>query len=141
MKIPDDSVPISELGEVGICERRVYLRQKYGARTSAQREKRLERGTSIHQAAYEQRRPDEKVQDKRCFIATALYGEAAFETAHLRDWRDEVLMKSALGRRAVALYYRVSPRIAVKCERSRWLSRYMRIVVGTAVWVTGGRKK
>lgn len=140
MKVPDDSIPISELGEVGICERRVYLRAKYGKRTNAQREQRLERGTAIHQAAYEQKRPDEMAQDKRCFIATAVYGDAAWETSHLRDWRDDVLLRSCAGRAAVGLYYKVSPAVARACDRSPMFAEIMRTLVGVAVKLTGGRR-
>jgi len=140
MKIPDDSIPISELGEVGICERRVYLRHKYGKRTSAQREKRLERGTAIHQAAFEQKRPDEPARDKRCFIATAVYGEAAWQTEHLRRWRDANLMRSRAGRVAVEAYYKLSPPIARACDGRPWLGSGLRRIVGAAVWLTGGSK-
>ena len=141
MKVPDDSIPISELGEVGICERRIYLRAKYGKRTNAQREQRLDRGTAIHQAAYEQKRPDDRGQDKRCFIATAVYGDAAWETAHLRNWRDRVLLKTPAGRGAVEMYYLLSPKIAQWCDCSPGFVSIMRRLVGLAVKATGGSRR
>jgi nitrous oxidase accessory protein NosD len=48
-----------------------------------------------------------------CFIATAAYGtEAAKEIDILREFRDEVLMRSSLGAKFVSFYYRTSPPIA-----------------------------
>jgi hypothetical protein len=85
MKVPDDSIPISELGEVAICERRVYLKRKYGARTSAQREARLDRGNMVHKAAFDQRNPEVSGSDRRCFIASAVFGP---DSAMLARWCD-----------------------------------------------------
>jgi len=48
-----------------------------------------------------------------CFVATAAYGtETAAELDVLRDFRDQVLLKTALGSRFVEAYYGVSPPIA-----------------------------
>lgn len=48
-----------------------------------------------------------------CFIATAAYGtETATELGILRDFRDDVLLKTALGSRFVEAYYKLSPPIA-----------------------------
>lgn len=137
MKAPDDSIPISEIGEVGICERRVYLRKKYGLRTSQEREARLDRGTKIHEAAYQQSTPDEKRADKRCFIATAVYGADAVETEHLRSVRDKILMQSAFGRIVVRLYYAASPGIARACDKSGALKHIARAILNVLVKATG----
>lgn len=140
MKVPEDSIPISELGEVVICERRVYLRSKYGQRTSAQREGRLKRGNDVHKAAYAQKAPDQVATDKRCFIATAVFGEDAPETNHLRRWRDETLMPSKVGRVAVAVYYRVSPAVAEWCDGREGVRKVIAKALSVVVKMTGGRR-
>jgi hypothetical protein len=48
-----------------------------------------------------------------CFIATAAYGtETAGQLNILREFRDQVLLKSALGTRFVETYYKLSPPVA-----------------------------
>lgn len=136
-KIEEGSVPISELGELGICERRLYLRSKLGPRTNAQREARKSRGTAIHQVAYAQQRPDERTSDKRCFIATAVYGEDAAETMKLRAFRDSVLLGHWTGRLAVRMYYFTSPSIARACDRSKHLKSAIRVVLDKIVSALG----
>jgi hypothetical protein len=62
-----------------------------------------------------------------CFIATAAYG--SYFDPHvkiLRDFRDELLIPSSLGRRLVRLYYRYSPRMASCVGRSRPLRFFTR---------------
>ena len=46
---------------------------------------------------------------RECYVATALFGENAFETNSLREWRDDCLIKSRMGRMMVFIYYLVSP--------------------------------
>jgi len=55
---------------------------------------------------------EQRVTDKRCFIATAVYGTDAWQTNALRRWRDTVLLPSASGRLLTRIYYRLSPCLA-----------------------------
>jgi hypothetical protein len=65
-----------------------------------------------------------------CFIATAAYGtETASQLDILRDFRDEVLLKNALGSRFVAAYYRVSPPVADFIAKSDFLRAVVREVL------------
>jgi hypothetical protein len=62
-----------------------------------------------------------------CFIATAAYGtETAAELNVLRAFRDQVLVKNALGSLFVQTYYKVSPPIADFIARNDFLRGVVR---------------
>jgi len=62
-----------------------------------------------------------------CFIATAAYGtETASQLDILRDFRDQVLLKNALGSRFVEAYYRLSPPVADFIVRNDFLRAVVR---------------
>lgn len=65
-----------------------------------------------------------------CFIATAAYGtETASQLNILRDFRDQVLLKNALGSLFVEAYYRVSPPIADFIAENDFLRAIVREVL------------
>jgi len=65
-----------------------------------------------------------------CFIATAAYGtETASQLKILRDFRDQVLLKNALGSRFVATYYKVSPPVAAFIAKNDFLRAVVREVL------------
>lgn len=66
------------------------------------------------------------VVDKRCYIATAIYGAEAPETQLLRTWRDRVLMTSWLGRMVVHCYYGLSPYLVQAFVHSAYVTRVVR---------------
>jgi hypothetical protein len=71
-----------------------------------------------------------------CFIATAAYGTpTAQQIDVLREFRDVVLLESAVGSQFVALYYRLSPPIADFIARSN-LSRTLvrELLVDPIIW-------
>jgi polyhydroxybutyrate depolymerase len=72
-----------------------------------------------------------------CFIATAVYGTP---TAHqldvLREFRDDVLLKSTFGSRLVELYYRMSPPIADFISGHSFVKTLVReLLVDPVVWL------
>jgi len=72
-----------------------------------------------------------------CFIATAAYGTPAAKQINvLREFRDDVLLKSTVGSQFVALYYRFSPPIADVIAGSEILRTLVReLLVDPIVWV------
>lgn len=99
------------------CERRVYLRAKYGDRETRAQRQAKDRGTMLHDLAYQQSRPDGPARDKRCFVATCVYGQDAWETELLREFRDRRLGSWAGGRLLTRVYYRVSPGVVGVLEK------------------------
>lgn len=104
-------VSATELAKMGKCERQVYLDHHHGEDTSLTA-KYIERGNDEHEE-FNRRLSG---QDKRCFIATAVFGIDAIETNILRQFRDEYLMPYSSGRIFTSLYYRISPYIVMLIE-------------------------
>ena len=121
------SVAVTAVAEVAVCERRVYLRAKLGERTTGEIERNKARGNELHQRAFNQKTPS--TSDRRCFIATAVYGCDALETNRLRRFRDERLLTTWLGTKVVAGYYATSPAIASVAKRSEWVASCLRCVL------------
>ncbi len=69
-----------------------------------------------------------------CFIATAVYGDpSCHEVRSLRNFRDEVLMRKPIGRRFVALYYKLSPPVTVWLEDKQRMSSLLKILLNIIV--------
>ena len=70
-----------------------------------------------------------KISEKNeaCFIATVCYGDYnAAEVLVFRQFRDDFLLKSVLGRSFVNVYYWLSPPIARCIEKSQLLKQIIR---------------
>lgn len=68
--------------------------------------------------------------DRRCFIATAVYGSPfSKEVSILRDFRDKYLMTNKLGRCFVKFYYEFSPHIAQLIEKNYYFKLIVRILL------------
>jgi hypothetical protein len=64
-----------------------------------------------------------------CFIATAAYGtDMANQLNILREFRDQVLLKSAVGARFVETYYELSPPVANFIAKSDFLRAAVRVL-------------
>jgi uncharacterized repeat protein (TIGR02543 family) len=74
-----------------------------------------------------------------CFIATAAYGSPTAEQLDvLREFRDGVLLESAVGSQFVDLYYRLSPPIADFISGNSLLRTLVReLLVDPVVWMAG----
>jgi cold shock CspA family protein len=68
-----------------------------------------------------------------CFIATRVFGEDSREVMVLRHFRDAVLKRSALGRGAIALYYRCAPWLSRRLAEGSSLTRLVRWTLGQFV--------
>lgn len=128
---------VSDLAEVATCQRRVYLRAKLGERQTNEQAVAKARGEEVHQRMYLQKRADDRSQDRRCFIATAVYGGDAPQTAALRRFRDRRLTTTAAGMATVDLYYRVSPAIARWIDGSPRRRAMARRILNVAVRIVG----
>jgi hypothetical protein len=71
-------------------------------------------GTEVHAELHREAldRLAAQAGDRRCFVATALWGAADPRTEALRAWRDRWLLKRRWGAAAVELYCRMSPSLA-----------------------------
>lgn len=126
-------VSAKDLAEMGFCEKRVLLAHKHGQRITPAQERRAERGRRAHEQYYLEglAAAGGTSADRRCFVATWLFGQSAWQTMVLRCYRDEVLLHARLGRRLVAAYYRFAPRFCRVLARATWLRPLARAVVGT----------
>lgn len=130
LKRPTKPLSITEIVSVAYCEQKVIFDIERGR--SETREVRLKRedGISRHKRFEAEGR---RSQDRRCFIATAIYGSDAFETDFLRGWRDRVLLPTRFGRIFVRFYYFVSPRLLPMLDRHTQLASAARTVLDRLV--------
>lgn len=71
------------------------------------------------------------LQGEQCFIATAAFGsKQAWQVELLRNFRDQVLLKSQLGKEFVKFYYKNSPPLANAISKRPWAKQ----VVRAALW-------
>lgn len=136
------SVSITRIVSASYCEQKVILDRIHGQKKTAEVAHKAAQGDREHLRfesegkALAARGPimpqptaassPAPATDKRCFIATAVYGEDAQETNALRAWRDQVLKVSFLGRWFIRIYYRVSPSVATIIGRRPMLLQIAR---------------
>jgi uncharacterized repeat protein (TIGR01451 family) len=73
---------------------------------------------------------DSDDSDSDCFIATAAYGSALEpNVVALRQFRDQYLRRTALGRAFIRFYYRHSPAVAAVIAQHDWLRFLVRMLL------------
>ncbi|WP_406625409.1 CFI-box-CTERM domain-containing protein [Acidovorax sp. SDU_ACID1] len=135
-------VSATDLAKMGFCEKRVQLAHLYGERTTAEQRKGMARGQAVHQRYFEE--GVAATADRRCFVATCVFGPDAAETQVLRTYRDVVLTRRRWGQWAVAAYYRTSPTVCRVLDRSPVMAACVRavlriVVAGCRNTLTGGK--
>ncbi|MDA7742069.1 hypothetical protein N8865_00555 [Francisellaceae bacterium] len=137
-------VNATELSKMTFCEQKlVYedkkpnFKPKFSNRANKKAYKkkeashkiRVKQGNQIH----ENHQKYNMAKDKRCFIASCIYGEDAWQTELLRQYRDERMAKAWHGRLFIKCYYSISP-IAVKIiERVQPLKNVVKIALNKIV--------
>lgn len=114
-----EGVSASELAEMGVCERRMVVEQRYGRIFTASQCEDIRRGLHLHAVFDAQSSGPPSGVRGPCFIATHVFGHSAPQTQVLRRYRDRVLRASALGGWSVACYYRVAQLVC------GWLSHHL----------------
>lgn len=75
-----------------------------------------------------------KLKSGPCFIATAAFENVqAPEVAYLRNFRDQTLTKSSLGRNFISAYQKLSPPMANIIARSQILKRLSRSIISLII--------
>jgi hypothetical protein len=134
------TVSATELAEMGFCEKRVLLAHLHGERLTPDQLRSVDRGRKAHDQFYREglAAASATAADRRCFVATCLYGEAAWQTETLRRLRDEVLLRFQLGHRIVEAYYAIAPTICRLLVWLPWLQSPARVLVGGLARVARG---
>jgi len=136
-------VSVTALTSILYCEREATLRQQHGRRIShPENQAAIVRGNREHERHHinVQQYQEHPAVDRRCFIASAVYGADAWQVDVLRVYRDTALMSTAAGRRLVQVYYWLSPALAKRLcgwpriqAMARWvLDRMVRQIAGPA---------
>lgn len=125
-------VGAKELAEMGYCEKRVLLAHLHGQRMTLEQRRSVERGRRAHEQYFREGLAATSATgaDRRCFVVTCLYGDAAWQTEALRRYRDDVLLRRRLGRWLVRAYYAIAPAACRLLAQVPWLKPPARAVVG-----------
>lgn len=116
-----DYLPATALASLGFCEVKILNEGRYGRQSTAEQAESAKAGIQehdrFHQVVSELHNQPKPPQDRRCFIATAMWGADDPRTQQLRDWRDRVLLTHRFGRCAAGVYYAINPSLVRLIER------------------------
>ena len=147
-------VSASRLAQLGWCELKLVLDERHGERVSVEQQAYRDVGTKTHAVLHQRaktfhNRPnppspvaDPVIRNRKgpCFIATVMYGYDDPRTQHLRRFRDQVLRRTASGRRCIGFYYRHAPTLAHWLKGHRRVAMLVRMVLDGLRCVLPGRE-
>jgi hypothetical protein len=128
---------ITEIVGAIYCEQKVVFDRLHGDARPISVKAKATTGTFEH-IRFEIEGKTQRAVDKRCFIASHVYGMDAPQTNSLRRWRDRALAPTRAGRMAIACYYMLSPTLLVVLRRSALLTRLVRRGLDVILRVVGG---
>lgn len=130
-------IAVTSIASLALCEQRLVFDRKHKRKLSTDAAAVIKRGEKLHHRVERENRPWSRGgggRDRRCFIATAVYGSPDLpEVMTLREFRDNVLKKSAIGNALVEAYYRVSPPVADFLEHRPKLAAVIRSILNVIV--------
>jgi len=125
----------TELADLSVCETKVVLDRKLTNRFIKKHSEKQKKSIRIGNKKHEQHHKNvtrHYKEDKRCFIATATFGNEHPITASFRLFRDEKLEKSKAGKIFIKIYYATSPALATIIDKSpsiKKISQYALIFI------------
>lgn len=121
-----DWVSASDTGMASYCPHHLELKHK-GSKPSASAKAARIKGDKAHDQL------NRMAEDKRCYVATHLYGEDHRNTVLLRKFRDKHLTKSWFGQLFIKFYYTLSPRLICLAKRIKLIDRILKITVDNII--------
>ncbi|HBF07182.1 MAG TPA: hypothetical protein DHW71_04080 [Gammaproteobacteria bacterium] len=120
-------VAASDVGRAAFCPHFLELKQQ-GHTPSKQAQYLMKQGSQAH-ADFNQSITRAKSKDKRCYIASYLYGIDDPRTESLRQFRDKKLLPHKAGRFFVSAYYRTSPFIITLAQKSSMINKLLNTAI------------
>ena len=115
-------VSASDVGRASYCPHYLELKEKRTKPSQESIEARA-KGEVSHEELNLQ------AEDRRCFVATHLYGSDHPNTCLLREYRDQRLASHTTGRVFITVYYAISPYLVIAARKLPLISRFMRYFV------------
>lgn len=129
---------ISQIVATVYCERQALLDRQHGEARTADVHIKAAEGIADHKR-FEREGKALAAADRRCFIASAIYGPDAPETNEFRAWRDRVLRSTWAGRMVIATYYRIAPSVATVLLRRQGCAAAFRWILNGVLRLIRGR--
>lgn len=120
-------IAASELAKLGYCETKAVLEARNGEVVTLSQAKARERGRAEHARFDTLASAHHNAGgDRRCFIASHVYGHDDPRTDELRAWRDDLLAKLRICVLPVRIYYLASPAVVRFLQRHPWATPWVR---------------